>query len=438
MVLVKRYGLLPSTADKKAIRSYTMAFPKAELTRMNILVELSNIATPNYENTGADKSQEFGVTRDWLVAAKERWQNGFIWEEREKLVNAFPNFKTAIPAPNEDGSPSDVSIDIHFMALFSKRKDAVAVLFNHGWPGSFFEFLPLFKLLREKYPDEDSLPYHIIVPSLPGYGLSDAPPMHRNFTVTDASYMLDHLMSKTLGIKSYISQGGDVGSFISRYNGYNSPNCKGVLINFSPVPKPEGATLDDLDDEDKVAMKRYEWFATGAISYMGMHATRPSTVGLAIATNPIAVLAWIGEKFLDWTDPASFPPTSHIGNQQSNNSTATPYSIELMDEAIAGAALYFLTGCIGTSLYCYRQFFPGGQDAASPVQKKLYIAKPKLFGYSFFPWEVMGSPKQWIATSGDMVFFKRHAHGGHFAQMEQPAAIWEDVEEFLQLLPADS
>lgn len=312
----------------------------------------------------------------------------------------------------------------------------MAVLFVHGWPGSFFEFLPLLKLLREKYPDEDSLPYHIIVPSIPGYGLSDAPPMNRNFTVTDASYMLDHLMSKTLGIKSYISQGGDVGSFISRYNGYNSPNCKGVLINFSPVPKPEGATLDDMDEEDKIAMKRYEWFVTGAVSYMGMHATRPSTVGLAIMTNPIAVLAWIGEKFLDWTDPASFPPTSHTSNQQSNGSTASPYSIELMDEAIAGAALYYLTGCIGTSLYCYRQFFPQGRDAASTVQRDLYIAKPKLFGYSFFPWEVMGAPKEWIATSGDMVFFKRHPKGGHFAALEQPEAIWEDVEEFLQLLPA--
>lgn len=79
MVLVKRYGMLPSTANKNAIKSYTLAIRKAELTRMNTLVELSNIATPNYENTGADKSQEFGVTREWLMAAKERWQNTFIW-----------------------------------------------------------------------------------------------------------------------------------------------------------------------------------------------------------------------------------------------------------------------------------------------------------------------------------------------------------------------
>lgn len=214
-------------------------------------------------------------------------------------------------------------------------------------------------------------------------------------------------MSKTLGIKSYISQGGDVGSFISRYNGYNSPNCKGVLINFSPVPKPESATLEDIDEEDKIAMKRYEWFVTGAVSYMGMHATRPSTVGLAIMTNPIAVLAWIGEKFLDWTDPASFPPTSHNDNQQSSRSTASPYSIELMDEAIAGAALYYLTGCIGTSLYCYRQFFPQGRDAASKVQRDLYIAKPKIFGYSFSrgrSWELQrsGLPRAaiWYSSSG--------------------------------------
>lgn len=87
MVLVKRYGLLPSTANKKAIKSYTLAIPKAELTRMNTLVELSNISTPNYENTGADKSQEFGITREWLMAAKERWQNNFIWYVISSFIN---------------------------------------------------------------------------------------------------------------------------------------------------------------------------------------------------------------------------------------------------------------------------------------------------------------------------------------------------------------
>ncbi|KAM0248270.1 hypothetical protein ACHAQJ_009511 [Trichoderma viride] len=429
MVLIKRYGQLPSTANKKAIKSYTLAIPKAELTRMNTLVELSNIASANYENTNGAKEKEHGITREWLVAAKERWQNKFVWQEREQLVNSFPNFKAAIPTPNEDGSPSETAIDIHFTALFSKKKDAVAVLFVHGWPGSFFEFLPILRLLREKYPDEDSLPYHIIVPSLPGYGLSDAPPSNQDFTVTAASQMLDHLMTKVLGITSYITQGGDVGSFVARMNGFNSPSCKGVLLNFSPVPPPPGASLESIDEEDKIAMKRYQWFGTTATAYMAMHATRPSTVGLAIMTNPLAVLAWIGEKFLDWSDPASFPHTSH--------GDTVSYSVELMDEVIAGASLYYLTGCMATSLYCYRQFFPQGRDEASSVQRDLYIAKPKIFGYSFFPWEVMGSPKEWIATSGDMVFFKRHPRGGHFAALEQPAAVLGDVEEFLKLLPAE-
>jgi hypothetical protein len=249
--------------------------------------------------------------------------------------------------------------------------------------------------------------------------------------------MLDHLMTKTLGITSYITQGGDVGSFIARMNGFNSPSCKGVLLNFSPVPPPPDASLENVDEEDKVFMRRCEWFGRTATAYMAMHATRPSTVGLAIMTNPLAVLAWIGEKFLDWTDPASFPPTSHNGAHQVNGST-TPYSVELMDEAIAGASLYYLTGCIGTSLYCYRQFFPEGRDEASHVQRDLYIAKPKIFGFSFFPFELMGAPKEWIATSGDMVFFKRHPKGGHFAALEQPAAVLGDVEEFLKLLPAES
>ncbi|KAL7924717.1 Alpha/Beta hydrolase protein [Trichoderma austrokoningii] len=327
MILVDHYGLLPSTANKKAIKSYTLAIPKAEFIRTKTL---------------------FSITRDWFVAAKERWQKNLIWHYHD--------------------SPSDVSIDVHFTALFSKEKDAVEVLFIQGWPRSLFEFLPLLKFLRERYT-EDSLPYYIIVPSIPVYGFSDA------LTVTDASYILDHLMSKTLGVKSYISQG----LFMSRYNGNNSSSCKGVLIHFSPVPKPEGATLDDMDEGDKIAMKRYERFVTGAVSYMGTHVTRPSTVGLAIMTNPIA------------TDLASSPPTSHIGSRQSSNTTASPYSTELMNEAITRAALYYVTGCMGTSL-----------DAASTVQRGLYIAKPKIFSCSSFPWEIMGAPKERIATSGDI------------------------------------
>ncbi|RFU74149.1 epoxide hydrolase [Trichoderma arundinaceum] len=428
------YGELPSSVNRETVKAFTLAIPDAELTRMNTLVQLSNIASANYENTHADKSDEFGLTREWLVAAKDRWQNHFDWRKREQLVNSFPNFKASIPVPQDD-SPSGTSIDIHFTALFSKKKDAIPIAFLHGWPGSFFEFLPILKLLKEKYPDEASFPYHIIVPSLTGYGLSDPPPAERNFTLGEATWMLDHLLTKALGFTYYVAQGGDVGSFISRIMGAKYPACKAVHLNLSRVPPPSDADLDKLDEVDKAGQARNERFAATATAYALMHSTRPSTAGLVLMSNPLGLLAWIGEKFLDWSDPASFPHTPKSGDASASGDKY-PYSIELMDEAIAGASLYFLAGCAHTALYPYRQFFPQGRNIAGSVHSSpfAHISAPKIFGYSSFPFEIMLSPKDWIATSGNLVFFKRHEKGGHFAALEQPAALLGDVEEFVKLL----
>ncbi|KAH6605728.1 epoxide hydrolase [Trichoderma cornu-damae] len=434
----KPYAELPSSANnKEAVRAFTLAVPDADLTRIKTLVRLSNVASANYENTHADKSNEFGLTREWLAAAKERWENHFDWRKREQLVNSFPNFKAAIPVPHR-GSPSDTSIEIHFAALFSKKKDAVPVVFLHGWPGSFFEFIPILRLLSEKYPDEAGLPYHVVVPSLPGYGLSDAPPAQRDFGLADAAWMLDHLLTKRLGFTSYVIQGGDVGSFIGRIMGARYPGCKAVHLNCCRVAPPPDFNPDHLDEVDKAGLKRTEWFTTTAVAYAMMHSTRPSTVGLVLMSNPLALLAWIGEKFLDWTDPASFPHTPKSGASSPSARDRYPYSIELMDEAIAGAALYYLAGCAPTSLYPYRDLSPRGKggSATEHPSPDAHVNAPKILGYSFFPSEVMLAPKDWVARSGNLVFFKRHDKGGHFAALEQPAALLEDVEEFVKLLPA--
>ncbi|KAL7791955.1 Alpha/Beta hydrolase protein [Trichoderma ceciliae] len=439
MASSKRYAELPRSAHKEAVKAFTLAVPDAELDRMKTLIQLSTIASANYENTYADKSNEFGLTREWLVAAKDRWQNNFDWRKQEQLVNSLPNFKAAIPVP-KDGSPTDSSINVHFTALFSERTDAVPIVFLHGWPGSFLEFLPILELLREKYPDEASLPYHVIVPSLPGYGLSDPPPAERNFTVSDSTWMLDHLMSETLGFTSYVSQGGDVGSVVARSLCANFPNCKAVHLNMCAVPPPPDANIDRLDEAEKAGLERNERLAATSMAYAIMQSTKPATAGLVLMSNPLALLAWIGEKFLAWVDPASFPHTPKSGDQSSGSGDKYPYSLELMDVALAGASLYYLAGCAHTTLYPYREFFPQREKKASrvPSVPGLYIAAPKIFGYSFFPFELVLSPREWIAKSGNLVYFKRHDKGGHFAALEQPAALLEDVEEFVKMLAVES
>ncbi|PTB68977.1 alpha/beta-hydrolase [Trichoderma citrinoviride] len=421
MAARKQYGELPPSANGEAIKPFTLNIADAELARMNTLLQLSTVAAANYENTYADRSNQFGVTREWLVAAKDRWEKGFDWRKREDLVNSFPNFKTAIPvpvngSPSTSSSSSSSSINIHFTALFSSNPRATPIVLLHGWPGSFFEFLPMLNLLREKYPDDDELPYHIVVPSLPGYGLSDPPPARRNFTVDDATWMTDHLMTKALGFDAYVAQGGDVGAYVAHFLGLGYPACRGVHLNFPSVPPPpdfdaDGGALDDADEE---GLRRNAAFAMTGASHAIWHAVRPATAGLVVMASPLAMLAWLGEKFLYWTDPA------------------LTYSVQLMDEAIAESALYYLTGCASTSLYPYRDLMSRGQDPTAALSS--VIAAPKILGYSWFRHELVMAPKAWLAKIGNLVFFKRHDKGGHFAALEQPAALLEDVEEFASKL----
>ncbi|TFB06626.1 Putative epoxide hydrolase [Trichoderma ghanense] len=425
MAAREQHGTLPPSASAEAIKPFTLNVPDAELTRMNTLLQLSTIAAENYENTYADKANQFGLTREWLVAAKDRWEKSFDWRKREDLVNSFPNFKTAIPVP-VNGSPSSTTINIHFAALFSSKPHAVPIVLLHGWPGSFFEFLPMLALLREKYPDETSLPYHIVVPSLPGYGLSDPPPARRNFTADDATWMMDHLLTKALGFTAYVAQGGDVGAYVAHFLARGYPACRAVHLNFPSVPPPPDFAAEGLDDAEKEGLQQNAVFAMTGASHALWHAVRPATAGLVIMASPLAMLAWLGEKFLYWTDPASFPASPKDPGAPDGEKLS--YSVKLMDEAIAESALYYLTGCASTSLYPYRDLLARGRNQVDGSSK--LIAAPKILGYSWFRRELVMAPKEWMAKIGNLVFYKRHDVGGHFAALEQPAALLEDVEEF--------
>ena len=225
-----------------------------------------------------------------------------------------------------------MDFDVHFVALFSEKPDAIPILMLHGWPGSFMEFLGILSLLKEKYTPA-TLPYHIIVPSLPGYTFSTLPSNAlTDFSPVDCARVFNTLATKTLGFDSYIVQGGDVGSRVARCIGAEHPACKAVHLNFCGISQPADDKIKgEISETEKQGLKRWEeWKATG-MAYAMEHATRPATIGTVLASNPIAVLAWIGEKFLDWTD-------------------ADP-SIHTIIEAVT---LYWLTKCTHTNLWSYR------------------------------------------------------------------------------------
>lgn len=223
MASFHQFDTLPA-GTTGTIEPFQLQVTDAEIDNCKTLLLLSKLGPQTWENSKAsrDSGKNYGITRDWLSDAKDAWLFNFDWRKHEARINSFPNFQTTI---QDDDTAS--SFRLHFAALFSRRKDAVPVLFMHGWPGSFCEFVPMLDLLRTKYT-ADTLPFHAIVPSLPGYGLSSGPPTDRDFTTKDAARLLNQLMVN-LGFGSgYVAQGGDVGYFLARRLSAEHDECKAL------------------------------------------------------------------------------------------------------------------------------------------------------------------------------------------------------------------
>jgi hypothetical protein len=202
-----------SYSPPDSAKPFTLNVSDQAISEWRQLLQLSKLAPETWE--GRQEDRRFGVSRKWLSDAKDYWLNKYDWRAQEKHINSFSNYKMQI----ED-------VDLHFVALFSEKKDAIPIIFMHGWPGSFIEFLPMLTLVKEKYSAKD-LPYHLIVPSLPGYTLSTVQSTEKEWKLEDSSRVLNQLMLN-LGFDRYLAQGGDVGSFTSQIMNISYDSCVGM------------------------------------------------------------------------------------------------------------------------------------------------------------------------------------------------------------------
>ncbi|KAF5003874.1 hypothetical protein FDECE_9604 [Fusarium decemcellulare] len=378
----------------KQVASFSLHVSDEDVEEFKALLNLSKIGPPTWENN----SQGFGVRRKWLSDAKSFWLQHFEWRQHEKLINSFPNFKTIVTDPVHD------SLSIHFVALFSNKPDAIPIIFLHGWPGSFLEFLPLLELLTKRYTP-DNLPYHIIVPSLPGYTLSSGPPLDRDFGNADAARIMNQFMVNLgFGVRGYIAQGGDVGSDLARQVAKLYPECKAVHLNTlmlraSAVPN----SMEGLTDEEITRVETQQRFWQSDFAYGMEHASRPATIGLVLSTNPLALLAWVGEKLLEWADDREPIP---------------------LDTILGMVTLYWFTSTFPRSIYPYRWFLRDVDLSYSGLDEK-------PFGYSAFEKEVSNPPKAWTEKALPKLIRYDHEKGGHFAALEQPGLFLRDLEDFI-------
>lgn len=209
------FGAIP-TGLTNIPTPFQLHVPSAEVNKLPRLARQAEFGVPSWYNTHSDPADGYlGITRDWLINATTTWTapNKFSWRDHEAYHNRFPNFRINVTTPSDDEL-----YDLHFAALFSKNPDAVPIIFMHGWPGSWTEFAPMMDLLAAKYPTPEELPYHVIVPSIPDYGLSTRPgELHKAINISTAGEAMNQLMIELgFGESGYIAQGGDIGYFLAR------------------------------------------------------------------------------------------------------------------------------------------------------------------------------------------------------------------------------
>ncbi|WP_343728480.1 epoxide hydrolase [Duganella sp.] len=362
-----------------AITPFRVEAPQALLDDLKL--RLSMTRWPEQE-TGAGWSQ--GVPLKRMKEVAQHWQHRYDWRRAEARLNAFPQFRTEI-----DG------LGIHFLHVRSKHENALPLVLTHGWPGSVFEFLkvigPLVDPTAHGGQAEDA--FHVVVPSLPGFGFSDKP-QEKGWNVVRIAKAWGTLMAR-LGYGKWVAQGGDWGAGVTTALGHIKPaGLAGIHLNWQFVfPEKMPATLSADEQRAVDGMGR---FLSGEYGYFNEQATRPQTVGEVLSSTPVGQAAWIYEKFQAWSDN---------GGDVENVLTR--------DEILDDISLYWLTNTAASSARIYWENSP---SSFSGGRLDLPVA------VSVFPKEIYRAPRSWAeATYPQMIYWNEVERGGHFAAFERPA-----------------
>lgn len=369
------------------IRPFRIAVPQKALEDLKRRLNATRWPDPEVVS---DRSQGVQIAR--LRALVEHWRTRYDWRKVEARLNALPQFVTRID-----------EVDIHFLHIRSQHPNALPLLMTHGWPGSVIELLkivdPLVNPTAHGGKAEDA--FHLILPSLPGYGFSGAPRStgwgrHRVAEVW-------HKLMTRLGYAYYVAQGGDWGAVITQAMGAQAPNgLIGIHINMpAVVPKQ---LPDKLSPREQEAMDALNRFFTKGVGYGQIQATRPQTLGYALADSPVGQAAWIYEKFVDWTD-----------------SGGEPEKVLSRDEMLDDITLYWLTNTATSSA---RFYWENADLAFFAVEIDIPV------GVSVFPGEIYRAPRSWAERCyRKLIYWNELDKGGHFAAFEQPELFVSEVRK---------
>jgi epoxide hydrolase len=371
------------------IRPFRIAVEEEQLT--DLRERLARTRWPEQE-TVSDWSQ--GIPLAYLQELCEHWRDRYDWRRTESELNALEQFTTEL-----DGLP------IHFLHVRSPHDGALPLVMTHGWPGSIVEFSKVIGPLTDPpaYGGEPGDAFHLVCPSLPGYGFSGKPSAP-GWKIERIASAWAQLMAR-LGYSRYGAQGGDWGSAVTMaLAGVDADHLAGIHVNMAVAdPKALGG-LGELNEQEQAALASFAHYSRWDSGYSTQQSTRPQTVGYGLVDSPAALCGWIVEKFWSWMDCDGHPE-----------------NVLTRDQLLDNVMLYWLPAAAASSARLYWESFRVRDFKAIDVPA----------GISVFPKEIFRVSRRWAQTRfTDLRLFSEPPRGGHFAAMEQPQLFVDDVRSF--------
>ncbi len=387
-----------ASTDNEAVRPFRVTIPEGSLVDLRRRIAATRWPTKELVN---DRSQ--GVQRVTLQALARYWTTEYDWRKAEAKLNALPQFLTKI-----DG------VEIHFIHVRSRHENALPLIMTHGWPGSVIELLETVGPLTDptKYGGTPADAFHLVLPSLPGYGFSGEP--------TDVGWESGRIartwatLMERLGYTRYVAQGGDVGASVTDAMGRQAP--KGLIgIHLSLLSGALGIAdkLPATSEQERAAHKALATFRTSGFGYFLEQSTRPQTIGYSLLDSPVGLAGWLLDHDTDsyYKISRAFVDGKPVGNLTRQN-------------IVDNITLYWLTGTGASAARWYWEFgqFLARAGGEAPPPVKVPVA------FTTFPGEIWAAPRSWVETVyPGVAYFNEVDKGGHFAAWEEPKVFADEL-----------
>ena len=380
----------------ESIHPFRIEVPDETLDRIR-----TRIADYAWHEMPDDGGWAYGTNLDYMKELCAYWLDEFDWRKHEDAINRFSHYSAAV-----DG------IDLHFIHEKGSGPAPLPLIVSHGWPGSIVEFLDIIEPLAhpERFGGSAADGFNVITPSLPGFGFSGRPP--RPIGPRRVAGLFDTLMTEVLGYDGYLAQGGDWGGAVSTWLGFDhAPACRAIHINIMMMRHPDGPQGPE-EEAWSVEFEREQVLENG---YRTQQATKPQTLSYAMMDSPVGVAAWIIEKFHAWSDIDG-------GDIE---------SVYTKDLLLTNIMVYLVTGTFNTASWIYYGRREEGGRLLSPVGKRVEVPTAA----ALFPAELLSwPPRSYVERIYNIARWTEMPRGGHFAALEQPDLLVNDVRAFARTL----